>query len=84
MTSATKARKAEAEERFAIKRERILTRADGSHITYYDIARGTELHVTFINRVFNRHRRMSMKSAEKVAAYIGCSIDALNALLRHI
>ena len=65
-------------------RRRALTRpGDGSRVSYYEIADGTGLHVSYICRIFNRRRTsFSATTAEKIAGYLGISVDKLLALLR--
>jgi transcriptional regulator with XRE-family HTH domain len=63
-------------------RARFLVRQDGTRITYYDIARGTGLDVTYVGRLFNQKRSPSVRSLEKIAGYLGCSLDRLNSIFR--
>lgn len=61
--------------------ERIL-RKDGERLTFYQIARNTGIHVTFICKIFNGTRRPSLRTASKLAAYLGISIEELTDALR--
>lgn len=55
---------------------------DGARVSYYSIARGTGLHVTYVCRIFNKRRTFSVTTAEKIAGYLGLSVDRFLALFR--
>jgi hypothetical protein len=66
---------------FAAARSEILTRSDGSHVSYNNIARACDLDVTFVCRIFTRKRRASVKTLAKIASYLGVTMDRLNLVL---
>lgn len=53
-------------------------------VSYYAIADATRYDPSYINRVFNGHRRPSLDCAAAIAAYLGCSVDQLTAALAQV
>ncbi len=49
--------------------------------TLGDIARGTGLNVEHVSRIFNKKRTPRLKTAARIAEYLGVSIDRLYAAL---
>lgn len=47
-------------------------------VTQGEIARGTGLSVSHVCKVLGGKRGMSMRTAEKIAGYLGMSIEQLN------
>lgn len=46
------------------------------------VARGTGLHRTHISRIFNGLRVPSLRSSQKIASYLGVSMDKFSAYVR--
>lgn len=63
------------------KAKALLVDSHGETITLGGIARGTGLHVTHLSKIFNGHRKPSLKAASKIAAYLGITLEKLNRAL---
>lgn len=66
---------------YAKARASILTRADGTKISYAQIAKGTGIDVTHVCRIFTRRRGLSLNNAIKIAPYLGISVEKLKMVL---
>lgn len=64
-------------DRFRKARDKFLQRQDGTKVSYYDIARGTDLSVTHVCKIFNLQRFPSLRTAVRISAYLGCTVEEL-------
>ena len=60
---------------------RISTRVDYDSLNLSDVARGTGISISHVNRVFNGNRTPSLPNLRKIAAYLKVDLTELSGFL---